>query len=137
MLIHFLIFKTVSDSDDVTDASLIQVLSLPNLQYVELVRMQRITDKVLLTGMLKLKSLECAGCPLLENDGFRAVMESSKNLETLWVYRCEKVSTAKLLTDAIQITKNRKSNLKLKLRVLVNEVCNVINDSPRLQIVEI
>ena len=90
-----------TDSDMITDASLIPVLGLPNLQYVSLTALPRITNNSLLTEMPKLKSLKCIRIDLIENSCFRAVMESSKNIEYLQVVVCPKVSRETLIADAM------------------------------------
>ena len=139
LTLKFAIFEMFTDSDKITDASLIPVLGLPNIQYVYLTKMPRIINNSLLTKMLKLKSLKCIRIDLIENSCFRAVMESSKNIEYLQVFRCPKVFKETLIADAMRITENRKSNTRLKLLAPTESfkmyaVKRVINVSPYLQI---
>ena len=99
----------------VTNTGLFSIVSLPNLQFLSINGLEKITDEVFNTIIPNLRDLDCRSCPNLGNAGLTRVVKYSEKIEYIDMSDCKGVSNI-FLKAAIEEMLKRK-NTVLKLRV--------------------
>lgn len=118
----------------VTNAGLMEILSLPNLESLCMVFLENITDDVF-DHVPNLIHLNCAGCNNVGDAGLIRLIQSSVRLESLHIVGCRNV-TNKLVNAAIHATAKRVDNVILEIRMEGSgiDLKKVKNTSPFLRV---
>lgn len=86
---------------------------LPELKHLSMTDLSKVTGKQL-GPMCSLKTLYCARCPLLQEEGLDQLILNSHELEQLDIQWCDSISNS-LIDIVLVALGNREKNLKLKI----------------------
>ena len=101
--------------EDASDTDLELICKLPNLEILHIFGFQNVIGSGF-RHLSNLKELRCYECENIEDDSLISLLKCASNLELLHSYMCRKITNF-TINFAIKVTKNRKNNTLLKIKI--------------------